>query len=147
MYDPVIGSFNYIQEQLVAYPYVEENSNMIHLNKSYMALLKASDEECGYAAYREKYLVYPAAGVQPPIPESIDDKCYINDLASYAAFGSNPCFNGYEINTQCKSLSKLMSQQIERHWVHGLLLAFENPQPLTGFNLRPHAIGSSRLPN
>jgi carboxypeptidase D len=108
MYDPVIGSYNYIQEQLVAYPYVEENANMIHLNKSYMAQLKSYDEECGFKDYREKYLVYPPAGIQPPIPEEWDDKCNINDNAGSAAFGPNPCFNSYEINTQCKSIQCLL---------------------------------------
>lgn len=107
MYDPVIGSFNYIQEQLVAYPYVEENNNMIGLNKSYMAQLKAADESCGYADYRDKYLVYPAAGVQPETPE-IADECHINDLASFAAFNPNPCFNSYEINTQCMYFSSYL---------------------------------------
>jgi carboxypeptidase D len=110
MYDAVIGSYDYIQEQLVAWPYIEENSNMIGLNKSYMAQLKAQDESCGYAAYRDKYAVYPAAGVQPVTPAQVSDKCRINDLASNAAFGPNPCFNSYEINTQCKPPSSMLDQ-------------------------------------
>lgn len=105
MYDPVIGSYDYIQEQLVAWPYIEENSNMIGLNKSYMAQLQAADVSCGYSAYRDKYLVFPASGVQPVTPDNLADNCRINDLASNAAFGPNPCFNSYEINTQCKLTS------------------------------------------
>ena len=100
VYDPTIGSSDYIQEQLVAYPYVEENNNIIGLNKSFMATLKESDVSCGFEAYRNKYLVYPASGVQPPAPD-YPDNCAINDLASNAGFNVNPCFNSYEINTQC----------------------------------------------
>lgn len=100
MYDPVIGSYDYIQEQLVAYPFIEENNNMIGLNKSYLAQLKSLDEECGYAAYRKQYLTFPASGIQPPTPEW-NETCALNDVASNAAFNVNPCFNSYEINTQC----------------------------------------------
>lgn len=100
MYDPCIGSYQYIQEEVVAYPYVETWNNIIGLNASYMAQLKALDETCGYADYREKYLTYPPPEYQPVAPDT-SNECDINGLASYAAFNINPCFNSYEINTQC----------------------------------------------
>jgi carboxypeptidase D len=100
MYDPVIGSYIHVQEEVVAYPYIENNNNMIGLNASYLAKLKALDESCGYAEWREKYLTYPASGIQPPSPQ-ISGECDINGLATNAAFPINPCFNSYEINTQC----------------------------------------------
>lgn len=98
MYDPCIGSSTYIQEEVTAYPFVEVNNRMIGLNASYMAQLKALDESCGYADYREKYLTFPASGVQPVTPRRF---CDINGLATNAAFPINPCFNSYEIVTQC----------------------------------------------
>lgn len=100
MYDPCIGSCTYIQEEVTAYPFVEQNNNMIGLNASYLAQLKALDESCGYAAYRDQYLTYPASGIQPPTPD-FSDECDINTAATNAAFNINPCFNSYEIVTQC----------------------------------------------
>ncbi|KAG4420523.1 hypothetical protein IFR04_006343 [Cadophora malorum] len=100
IYDPTIGPYVFLQEEAVAYPYIEKWNNIIGLNESYMAELKALDESCGYAEYREKYLTYPAAGVQPVAPD-VTNECDINGLASMAAFKINPCFNSYEINTQC----------------------------------------------
>lgn len=102
MYDPVIGSYNYVQEQVVAYPFLKENNNMIGLNKSYVAALEGLHQTCGYADYIEKYLTFPASGIQPVAPDSYDD-CAINSFIELAAFHVNPCFNSYEINTQCKS--------------------------------------------
>jgi carboxypeptidase D len=101
MYDPCIGSWQYIQEEVTAYPFVEANNNMIGLNASYLAQLKALDESCGYADFREKYLTFPASGVQPVTPDNFFGKCDINGLATNAAFPINPCFNSYEIVTQC----------------------------------------------
>lgn len=100
MYDPCIGDCSYIAGEVTAYPYVEEYNNIIHLNDSYMAQLKSLDDSCGYAAYREKYLAFPASGVQPPVPD-YDPACDINGLATTAAFKLNPCFNSYELTTQC----------------------------------------------
>jgi len=104
MYDPVIGSYDYIQEQVVAYPFIEENNNMIGLNKSYLAKLESIHETCGFKDYIERYLTFPASGVQPVTPDDFDD-CRINGMAEEAAFKVNPCFNSYEINTQCEFLT------------------------------------------
>jgi carboxypeptidase D len=100
VYDPTIGATSYTQEEAPAYPFVEYYNNIIGLNSSFMATLKGLDESCGYAAYREKYYTFPAAGIQPA-PPGISNACDINGLASNAAFNLNPCFNSYEINTQC----------------------------------------------
>ena len=73
---------------------------MIGLNSSYLAQLEALHESCGYAEFIEKYMTFPASGVQPPAPD-FSEECDINGLATNAAFKPNPCFNSYEINTQC----------------------------------------------
>ena len=111
IYDPTIGPYGFLQEEAVAYPYIEKWNNIIGLNESYMAELKALDESCGYAEYREKYLTYPAAGVQPVAPD-VTNECDINGLASMAAFKINPCFNSYEINTQCPIPSGTFSDMV-----------------------------------
>lgn len=81
-------------------PYVETWNNIIGLNTSFVEKLKEADKTCGYADYRDKYFTFPASGLQPPVPD-IADGCDINGMASNAAFNVNPCFNSYEINTQC----------------------------------------------
>jgi len=100
MYDPVIGSFNYIQSPLVAYPFVEKNNNIIGLNQSYLAQLEELHDTCGFKAYIDQFLTYPASGIQPVTP-TIQSTCRINNLAENAAFHPNPCFNSYEIVTMC----------------------------------------------
>ncbi|KAL2068053.1 hypothetical protein VTL71DRAFT_16151 [Oculimacula yallundae] len=100
LYDPTIGPYIYLQEEVPAYPYFEKWNNIIGLNESFMAQLKDLDKTCGYADYREKYLTFPPFGVQPVAPDTTR-KCDIFGLASTAAFHVNPCFNSYEINTQC----------------------------------------------
>jgi carboxypeptidase D len=103
MYDPCIGSWIYTQEEAVTVPYVMQNNNMIGLNASYIAQLEELDKTCGYAEYRETYLTFPPPGVQPPkyFDYTADAACDVADAATNAAYGPNPCFNSYEINTQC----------------------------------------------
>ncbi|KAE9365090.1 putative serine-type carboxypeptidase F [Stipitochalara longipes BDJ] len=102
MYDPCIGSYSYLAEEATAYPFIEANNNMIGLNASYLAQLKELDETCGFADFRDKYYKFPAAGVQPIAP-NIDpgSACDINTGATNAALKINPCFNSYELVTQC----------------------------------------------
>lgn len=79
IYDPTIGPYVWLQEEAVAYPYVEKWNNIIGLNDSYVAQLRELDQKCGYADYREKYLTFPAAGIQPIAPRTTDE-C---DISTY----------------------------------------------------------------
>jgi carboxypeptidase D len=102
MYDPCIGSWDYVAEEVTTYPFIEANNNMIGLNASYLATLKELDKTCGFADFRDKYYKFPPAGVQPVAPDiPFESTCDINTLATYAAFKINPCFNSYELVTQC----------------------------------------------
>ncbi|KAG0650120.1 Serine-type carboxypeptidase F [Hyphodiscus hymeniophilus] len=103
MYDPCIGSWVYTQTEAVAVPFVVQNNNVIGLNASYIAQLEELDKTCGYSEYREEYMKFPPSGVQPPkyFDTDADAACDLADAATNAAFAPNPCFNSYEINTQC----------------------------------------------
>ena len=103
MYDPCIGSFVYTQEEAVTVPFLVQNNNMINLNTSFISQLEELDKTCGYADYREKYLTFPASGIQSSeyFDYVADAACDVFDSATNAAFGPNPCFNSYEIVTQC----------------------------------------------
>ena len=110
-YDPCIGSFSYAQEEIPALPYILENNNMLNLNDSYIQQLTQIDAECGYAAFRDQYLVFPPSGVQPPLffNYTANASCDVFDLADNAALEVNPCFNIYGINAQCPLLWDVLS--------------------------------------
>jgi carboxypeptidase D len=112
MYDPCIGSYSYVAEEVTAYPFVEANNNMIGINASYLATLKELDQTCGFADFREKYYKFPAAGIQPPAPDiPYEGTCDINTWATNAAEKINPCFNSYELVTQCPMPSGKLPDQ------------------------------------
>jgi carboxypeptidase D len=105
-YDPVIGAFDYVQEQVTMYPMIVENNNLFNLNSTELAAVEKIHKDCGYEGFIEKYLTFPASGVQPPVfwnysSSSPDVECDAFDTALGFAFNHNPCFNIYEINAVC----------------------------------------------
>ena len=111
VYDPVIGQFDYTQEEVTAVPFVQANQNLLNLNASFMAQLESLDESCGYAALREKYLTFPPPGNQPPkfFNFTSEASCDVFDMIDDAALAINPCFDIYEINQQCPLLWDVLS--------------------------------------
>ena len=107
IYDPSIGS-GYAQEQATAVPFVQANQNVLNLNSSFVAAMAARDEACGYAAYREKYYAFPAAGVQPAFTIN-RTTCDVFNNINTAALDVNPCFDIYEVNQQCPLLWDVLS--------------------------------------
>jgi carboxypeptidase D len=87
MYDPVIGQYEYIGETATAVP---------SLHKAHV--------DCGYKDYMAKYLQFPPPGPQPVLTDPFNTtsaECDVWSIAYQAAFIINPCFNVYEINSQC----------------------------------------------
>lgn len=105
VYDPCIGSYA-SQNDVTVYPFVEQNNNVLNLNKSYLATLEARDERCGFASFREQYMSFPPNGTQPYLYENCtaDPDCCIWNSVYDAAYDPNPCFNVYEIGLQCPLL-------------------------------------------
>jgi carboxypeptidase D len=66
VYDPCIGQFDYVQQEVPAVPFVLENANLFNFNLSFIAQLEELHQSCGYAEYIEKYLHFPPSDVQPP---------------------------------------------------------------------------------
>ncbi|QSZ32269.1 hypothetical protein DSL72_001843 [Monilinia vaccinii-corymbosi] len=104
-YDPVIGSFAYAQQEAPAVPFLLQNNNVFALNASFVAKLEALHETCGYADFINQYLTFPPSGIQPPkyfdYNNATDVACDLWGSIYNAAHGPNPCFNVYEIATQC----------------------------------------------
>ncbi|KAF2097508.1 serine-type carboxypeptidase F, partial [Rhizodiscina lignyota] len=107
MYDPCIGSWIYTQEQAIAVPWIQQNNNILGFNDTFLKHLDVQDKRCGYAAYREQYLTFPASGMQAPAYFNFTSQadCDLWTLAHNEAFHTNPCFNVYEPNLQCPLLS------------------------------------------
>lgn len=105
VYDPCIGSFDFVQEELYAVPFVQQNANLFNFNKTFMAQLEKLHQSCGYADYIDKYFQFPPAGMQPAeyfnysSPKNLS--CDVFDLINEVALGVNPCFDIYEVNTMC----------------------------------------------
>ncbi|KAG9963863.1 serine carboxypeptidase, partial [Aureobasidium melanogenum] len=106
VYDPVIGNFDYIHEEVVVVPFAAQNQNILNLNASFLAKMETLHQSCGYADYIDKYLTFPASGVQPPALFNFtsDASCDLFDLINEASLVVNPCFDIYEITQMCPLL-------------------------------------------
>ncbi|KAG9699739.1 serine carboxypeptidase, partial [Aureobasidium melanogenum] len=106
VYDPCIGDFDYTQEEVVVVPFAVQNQNILNLNASFLAKMENLHQSCGYADYIDKYLTFPASGVQPPVLFNFtsDASCDLFDLINEAALVVNPCFDIYEITQICPLL-------------------------------------------
>ncbi|CAI7672312.1 unnamed protein product [Penicillium bialowiezense] len=100
MYEPCIGQWDYIQAELPAYPFVEQNNNLFNFNKSFMGDLKDTYEQCGYKEYFEEYFTFPASGVQPPKLMNYSE-CDIYNMIYNEAYKPNPCWNPSNVDQMC----------------------------------------------
>lgn len=105
-YDPCIGSYVYAQQEAPAYPFAQQFNNVLGLNESFMTMLAEADQSCGYAAFRDQYLQFPANGSQKPQYFNATSQADrdIWNMVYTAAYGPNPCFNVYEVGLQCPLL-------------------------------------------
>jgi carboxypeptidase D len=103
MYDPCIGQFDYVQEQVPAVPFIVENANLFNLDESFMAEMQNLHTSCGYKGYIDKYLVFPASGIQPQ-KQFNDASCDVFGMITTTVVNPNPCFNIYEVNSMCPIL-------------------------------------------
>ena len=112
VYDPCIGQWDYVQEDVPMVPYVKANANMFGFNETFVEELGRLHEACGYEQYLAEYMTFPAKGVQPTrlINTSSDNPCDLFDLVSDEATRINPCFDIYEINTFCPTPWDVLSE-------------------------------------
>ncbi|KAJ6090892.1 hypothetical protein N7499_003606 [Penicillium canescens] len=99
-YDPCIGQFDYVQEEIPVVPFVQQNANLFNFNESFMAELEKKHKSCGYEDFINKYLTFPPPETQPSMifNYTTDADCDLFDLVYYEVFHINPCFDLYEIN-------------------------------------------------
>ncbi|OQE20012.1 hypothetical protein PENSTE_c014G04437 [Penicillium steckii] len=105
-YDPCIGQFDYVQEQVPVVPLVQNNANLFNFNETFMKELEHLHETCGYSDFIDKYLTFPPPEEQPTkiFNYTTDSKCDVFDMVYNEVFHINPCFDLYEINLMCPLL-------------------------------------------
>ncbi|KAE8352258.1 Alpha/Beta hydrolase protein [Aspergillus coremiiformis] len=103
MYDPCIGQHDYVQQEAVAVPFVQQNANFFNFNASFMAQIEDLHQTCGFKDFIDEYLTFPPAGIQPQksFNSMNNGPCDVANLITDAAYVSNSCFDVYEINLMC----------------------------------------------
>lgn len=111
VFDPCIGQFDYIQEQVPAVPFVNKYNEFFNFNETFLSELNELHQSCGYQNYLDEYFVFPPKGVQPTkrFNYTSDAHCDVFDMAYIAALTPNPCFDIYEINLMCPILWSVLS--------------------------------------
>ncbi|KAB8266501.1 Alpha/Beta hydrolase protein [Aspergillus minisclerotigenes] len=119
VYDPVIGQFDYVGQQVAAVPTVQENANIFNFNASFMNQLQSLHKSCGYQDFIDEYLTFPPSGVQPPksFDPTSDADCNIYNMITDAAYRVNPCYNVYAINQMCPLLWDVLGGPTKLHYL------------------------------
>jgi carboxypeptidase D len=101
VYDPCIGQFQQVQEQIPIVPFVKSNAQFFNFDASTMSSLESQHESCGYASYIDSYLQFPPSGKQPYLPAAPPSGCDLFNSVYDSALNGNSCFNIYEVNQTC----------------------------------------------
>ncbi|ORY27363.1 Alpha/Beta hydrolase protein [Naematelia encephala] len=117
IFDGTIGAWETQQEEIPLFPFVAANNNVFNLNDTFMAQLESLHKQCGYADYLDKYLTFPASGIQPPSFINFSDpaalECDIFDIAYSEVQVANSCFNIYHITDFCPPLYDPMAFSLD----------------------------------
>lgn len=102
-YDPSL-TYDAVQEDIPAVPFVDYWAPLFSLNDSTMDYLHQQHEACGYAKFLEEALVFPPKGPLPTPPSNEDPSCQLfNDVVNAASI-KNPCWDIYQVATTCPLL-------------------------------------------
>lgn len=101
MYDPCIGPYDTIQQQVPVVPFVKANSEFFGFNDADIGDLEELHRSCGYEDFIDKFLKFPPQGLQPESVRPKSWRCDIFRRINYAAVSANSCFDVYMINKTC----------------------------------------------
>ena len=100
-----------LTEDIPVATFVNKWQTALPFNDTFMAGIKAIDEQCGYTAYLGEFLVFPPAGPQPSILPGEDPltglakpECALYIAVFLAAKELNPCLNAFDITSHCPIL-------------------------------------------
>ncbi|KAI5776917.1 putative pheromone processing carboxypeptidase [Geopyxis carbonaria] len=105
IYDPSL-TYDVIQQQIPAVPFVQHWAELFNLNDTTMAKLQSAHESCGYADYLAENLVFPPPtdGFRTPPQLETSASCKLWETIFEAVLYTNPCFNIYHVATTCPLL-------------------------------------------
>lgn len=126
LYDPSIGPSLTTQLMVPTYGTVKENNNLFTLNQTQLAELEELHKSCGFEAFIDEYLTFPASGVQPV--SLVGPEC---DLATWVlnrTLANNPCFSMYDISSTCPILWDVLGAPTVLSYVpEGAEIYFDRP--------------------
>ena len=100
-----------LTEDIPAAAFVDKWKTALPFNDTFMAEIEAMDEQCGYTAYLDEFLVFPPAGPQPAILPGEDPltglakpECALYISVFLAAKELNPCLNPFDVTSHCPVL-------------------------------------------
>lgn len=98
-------------EDIPVAAFVDKWKTALPFNDTFMAEMQAVDEQCGYTAYLDEFLVFPSAGPQPAILPGEDPltglakpECALYIAVFLAAKELNPCLNPFDVTSHCPIL-------------------------------------------
>ena len=98
-------------EDIPVAAFVDKWKTALPFNDTFMAEIQAIDEQCGYTAYLDEFLVFPPAGPQPAILPGEDTltglakpECALYIAVFLAAKELNPCLNPFDVTSNCPIL-------------------------------------------
>ena len=121
MYDPCIGDWDFVQQEVTVAPFVRTNNNVMGYNATFLSHIEALHQTCGYADYIDTYLIYPPPRHQPAVffnsssPEN--STCALWEMLDHAAFAINPCFDVYAVNDGCPLLWDVLAHRTQFDYI------------------------------
>ena len=97
-----------VGQEIPAYPFAKANQDILNLDQKTMDKMEMMHNQCGYAAWIDKYMQFPPPGPQPEIVDYSYAKCDIFNIYANAAYSKNPCFNIYHITDYCPLLGDVI---------------------------------------
>ncbi|KAK5162945.1 hypothetical protein LTR04_002872 [Oleoguttula sp. CCFEE 6159] len=103
IYDPST-SYNVVQRQIPAVPFVDYHHQLFSLNKTFLADIHNRSKTCGYTDFMDEYLTFPPPGPLASPPNASAPGCDLWTDIYYAVSLVNPCFDIYQVATTCPLL-------------------------------------------
>ena len=95
IYDPST-SYDVVQQQIPAVPFVDYWKPLFNFNETYMDDLHERADSCGYTEFMETAMTFPPTGPLPTPPQvDTSANCDLWDDVINAAMLVNPCWGRY----------------------------------------------------
>lgn len=98
-------------EDIPVAAFVEKWKSVLPFNDTFRETIEAMDEECGYSAYLDEFLVFPPSGPQPsilpgedPVTGFAKPECALYINVFLATQELNPCLNAFDVTSRCPVL-------------------------------------------